>query len=165
MTARYCRDRERPLVVKHQRSRPSERQWHTGAVAEMSVRMGGVPTLYEAVGGMAFFGQLVDAFYRRVAGDAFLLALYPEPDDLSGARERLRLFLAQYFGGPTTYSDERGHPRLRMRHAPFAIATRERDHWLAAMHGAVAELAPSPEVTETLLAYFDMAADAMRNTE
>src|SRR5215813_8539473 len=81
-------------------------------------------TVYEQAGGMPFFERLVDRFYDGVAGDPVLLALYPQPDDLGPARRRLTLFLAQYWGGPTTYSDERGHPRLRARHLPFAIGPR-----------------------------------------
>jgi len=87
-------------------------------------------SLYERVGGDDFFVRLVDAFYDGVASDEVLLRLYPEQSDLTGARERLRLFLIQYWGGPTTYSDERGHPRLRQRHFPFAIGALERDRWL-----------------------------------
>jgi hemoglobin len=122
-------------------------------------------TLYEAVGGMPFFVALVDGFYARVAADPVLLALYPEQVDLAPARERLSLFLAQYWGGPTTYSDARGHPRLRMRHGPFRIGTVERDHWLAAMDGALDERAPADDIRARLDAYFVMAADAMRNVE
>ena len=121
------------------------------------------PTLYDAVGGMGFFERLVDAFYAGVATDAVLLPLYPEAPDLTGARHRLTLFLAQYWGGPTTYSDERGHPRLRMRHMPFTVGPLQRDHWLAHMSAAVAATAPSPEVAETLMAYFRPAAEQMRN--
>lgn len=120
--------------------------------------------MYEAVGGMDFFDRLVDAFYRRVEADPDLLALYPEPDDLAGARERLRLFLAQYWGGPTTYSEQRGHPRLRMRHAPYPIDAAARDRWLAAMRGALDELDPPPAIRFRFDSYFDMAADAMVNT-
>jgi hemoglobin len=131
---------------------------------EQTVNLRGAgETLYDHVGGMAFFVRLVDAFYRRVEADAVLLALYPQPHDLGPARERLTLFLAQYWGGPTTYSDHRGHPRLRMRHAPFAIGEVERDHWLAAMRAAVADLAPPPGATDALLGYFEMAAESMRN--
>jgi hemoglobin len=122
-------------------------------------------TLYEDAGGMPFFVALVDAFYARVAVDSVLLALYPEQVDLGPARERLSLFLAQYWGGPTTYSDARGHPRLRMRHGPFRIGTAERDHWLKAMDDALNELAPATEIRAKLDAYFVMAADAMRNVE
>jgi hemoglobin len=120
-------------------------------------------SLYDAVGGMPFFAALVDTFYEGVAADPELLALYPTPDDLGPPRERLTLFLAQYWGGPTTYSDERGHPRLRMRHAPFVIGDAERDHWLVHMTTAVAAMAPDEDVPRALLDYFTMAADAMRN--
>jgi len=125
---------------------------------------GDVPaaTLYERVGGGAFFDQLVTAFYAGVVADPALRPLYPD-DDIDGARQRLRDFLAQYWGGPTTYSDERGHPRLRMRHAPFVIAELERDRWLTHMRAAVDALAPDPADRDELLAYFEMAADAMRN--
>jgi hemoglobin len=122
-------------------------------------------TLYDAAGGMPFFVALVDGFYARVAQDPVLLVLYPEQVDLAPARERLTLFLAQYWGGPTTYSDARGHPRLRMRHGPFRISTVERDHWLRAMDDALTELAPADEIRARLDAYFMMAADAMRNVE
>jgi hemoglobin len=120
-------------------------------------------TLYEAAGGLPFFEALVDHFYDGVAADPDLLALYPHPDDLAPARRRLTLFLAQYWGGPTTYSDERGHPRLRARHLPFAIGDAERDRWLRHMRGAVAAMDPPPEIAEALLGYFGPAADAMRN--
>ncbi len=122
-------------------------------------------TLYEAAGGMPFFEALVDGFYSGVAGDEVLLPLYPEPEDLSGARHRLTLFLAQYWGGPQTYSDERGHPRLRMRHSPFAIGPQERDRWLHHMRASIADLDPSPAIAEALHEYFDMAAEAMRNRD
>ena len=101
----------------------------------------GTDTLYDAVGGMPFFERLVDAFYKGVAGDDILLPLYPEAPDLRGARHRLTLFLAQYWGGPTTYNDERGHPRLRMRHMPFLIGPQQRDRWLTHMSAAVAQCA------------------------
>jgi hemoglobin len=120
-------------------------------------------TVYEAAGGMAFFEGLVDRFYEGVATDALLLPLYPEQPDLRGARHRLTLFLAQYWGGPTTYDAERGHPRLRMRHAPFAIGVAERDRWLVHMRAAVDAMDPPPEVREALLAYFESTAEAMRN--
>ena len=94
-------------------------------------------SVYERVGGAAFFERLVDAFYEGVATDAVLLALYPEAPDLTGARHRLTLFLVQYWGGPTTYSDERGHPRLRMRHMPYTIGEDERDRWLRHMSAAI----------------------------
>lgn len=122
-------------------------------------------TLYEAVGGDEFFVDLVDHFYDRVEADPDLLAHYPDQHDLGPARERLRLFLIQYWGGPTTYSDERGHPRLRMRHAPFRIDAEARDHWLAAMRGAIDEMDPDPAVDAALWQYFTGAAEAMRNSE
>ena len=120
-------------------------------------------TVYDQVGGMAFFERLVDRFYEGVADDPVLLPLYPEPHDLAPARRRLTLFLAQYWGGPSTYSDERGHPRLRMRHAPFSIGGEERDRWLVHMRAAVASLDPPPDIERALLDYFDMAAESMRN--
>ncbi len=120
-------------------------------------------SVFEAAGGMPFFVGLVDAFYQRVAADEVLLRLYPAPNDLAPARERLTLFLAQYWGGPTTYSDARGHPRLRMRHAPFAVGEVERDHWLSAMTGALEELSPRPDLRARFDAYFAMSAEAMRN--
>ena len=119
-------------------------------------------TLYEAAGGMPFFEALVGRFYDGVESDPVLRAIYPEPD-LAGARHRLTLFLAQYWGGPTTYNDERGHPRLRMRHFPFAIGPAERDRWLVHMRAAIVALDPPPAVAARLEAYFAMAAEAMRN--
>ncbi len=122
-------------------------------------------SLYDAAGGMAFFVELVDHFYDGVAADPQLLALYPQPGDLTPARERLTLFLAQYWGGPTTYSDARGHPRLRMRHGPFVIGPDARDRWLRHMHAAIDTMDPPPEVRGPLVAYVDSAAEAMRNTD
>lgn len=123
---------------------------------------GRVPTLYERVG-EEFFDRLVEEFYVRVEADPVLLSLYPEPHDLAPARERLRLFLVQYWGGPTTYSDTRGHPRLRMRHAPYAIGERERDHWMAAMRPAVEACTHDAALRAELLAYFEPAATHMIN--
>lgn len=120
-------------------------------------------TLYDQAGGLPFFEALVDSFYEGVASDPALLAVYPTPDDLTGARHRLTLFLAQYWGGPTTYNDERGHPRLRMRHFPFEIGPAERDAWLLHMREAVTFVDPPPDVAAQLLRYFDTAAEAMRN--
>jgi hemoglobin len=119
-------------------------------------------TLYDRAGGKPFFEALVDRFYAGVASDPVLRAVYPEPD-LAGAQHRLTLFLIQYWGGPTTYDQERGHPRLRMRHAPFAIGPTERDRWLVHMRAAVAELAPPAEIAAQLERYFVTAAEAMRN--
>ena len=121
-------------------------------------------SLYEAAGGMPFFEALIDRFYEGVAADPDLRPIYPEPD-LAGARHRLTLFLAQYWGGPTTYDLERGHPRLRMRHAPFAIGPAQRDAWLGHMRAAIASVAPPLETAARLEAYFGMAAEAMRNRD
>jgi len=119
-------------------------------------------TLYHRAGGSPFFEALVGRFYDGVETDPLLRPVYPEPD-LAGARHRLTLFLIQYWGGPTTYDQERGHPRLRMRHAPFAIGAEERDRWLLHMRAAVAELAPPDDVAAELERYFTLAAEAMRN--
>lgn len=121
-------------------------------------------SVYEAAGGLAFFERLVDRFYEGVAGDPVLRPLYPE-QDLAGARRRLTLFLAQYWGGPRTYDAERGHPRLRMRHVPFAIGPRERDAWLGHMREAIAWADPPPDVAARLRDYVAMAAEAMRNRD
>jgi hemoglobin len=120
-------------------------------------------TLYEQVGGMPFFEQLVDRFYDGVEADPVLLPLYPDQADLAGARRRLTLFLVQYWGGPTTYLEERGHPRLRARHFPFRIGALERDRWLVHMRAAVDASDASPEAKVRLHEYMTMAADAMRN--
>ena len=119
-------------------------------------------TLYDRAGGTPFFEALVGRFYDGVETDPDLRPVYPEPD-LAGARHRLTLFMIQYWGGPTTYDDERGHPRLRMRHAPFAIGPAERDRWLVHMRAAIADLAPPEDVAAELERYFSMAAEAMRN--
>jgi hemoglobin len=121
-------------------------------------------TFYDAVGGEPTFRRLVAGFYRRVAADPVLRAVYPG-EDLSDAEERLRLFLIQYWGGPRTYSDRRGHPVLRMRHAPFAIGPAERDAWLRHMTAAVEELDLPPEQTAPLLEYLTMAAHALANRQ
>lgn len=113
---------------------------------------------------MPFFETLVGRFYDEVETDPVLRPVYPEPD-LTGARHRLTLFLAQYWGGPTTYDRERGHPRLRMRHAPFAIGPAERDRWLLHMRAALTEIGPAPDVAAELERYFATAAEAMRNRE
>lgn len=120
-------------------------------------------TLFEAAGGMPFFEALVGRFYDGVADDPVLRPLYPEPD-LSGARHRLTLFLAQYWGGPRTYDAERGHPRLRMRHASFHVNPDARDRWLAHMRAAVDEIGLAPLHEATLWDYLQRAAHAMVNT-
>jgi hemoglobin len=119
-------------------------------------------TFYEAVGGEPTFRRLVHDFYAGVAGDPELRAIYPEKD-LSGAEERLRMFLIQYWGGPRTYSEQRGHPRLRMRHAPFHVGPRARDAWLAHMRVAVDNLDLPDHAEDLLWDYLLMAANSMVN--
>lgn len=112
--------------------------------------------------GDAGFERLVAAFYRRVSDDPILRPLYPEPD-LAAAERRLRMFLIQYFGGPTTYSAERGHPRLRMRHAPFTIGQAERDAWMTAMLGAMEEAEIGEPAYSEMRTYFENGATFMMN--
>ena len=119
-------------------------------------------SVYELAGGEKTFRMLVERFYLRVAADPVLRSVYPE-EDLSGATERLTLFLIQYWGGPSTYSKSRGHPRLRLRHQPFAIGRSERDAWLSHMTVAVESLDLAPAVRTALLDYFDTASTAMIN--
>lgn len=129
------------------------------------------PSLFSRVGGSPFFDELVAAFYEGVAADDVLAPLYPDFPDLGPARRRLGLFLAQYWGGPPTYLEERGHPRLRMRHLPFRVGPLERDRWLVHMAAAVARTCaaldlPRPErdaVAAELMAYFVPAAEHLRN--
>ncbi len=122
--------------------------------------------LYDRVGGEPFFVDLVDRFYLGVSGDPLLRPLYP--DELSESSRHLALFLAQYWGGPTTYSDERGHPRLRMRHAPFVIGLAERDAWLRHMLGALSGLEQeqriSVEDSAAFRDYLEMAATSLVNS-
>jgi hemoglobin len=117
------------------------------------------------VGGSEFFERLVDSFYDGVASDEVLAPLYPEFPDFDGARRRLTLFLIQYWGGPSTYSDERGHPRLRMRHFPFHVGPDERDRWLRHMASAVETTCTpaQPDVAAELMGYFVPAAEHLRN--
>jgi hemoglobin len=121
------------------------------------------PSFYDAVGGRPFFVALVHRFYEGVRADPELRALYPE-EDLGPAEERLRMFLEQYWGGPTTYSEQRGHPRLRMRHAPFAVTPAQRDRWLTHMRDAVESLDLTPEYAHELWSYLERAAYSMVNT-
>ncbi|GEL96177.1 globin [Cellulomonas composti] len=120
-------------------------------------------SFYDAVGGHATFVALVDAFYRGVAQDPVLREMYPE-EDLAPAAERLTMFLEQYWGGPTTYSDQRGHPRLRMRHAPYKVNPDARDRWLAHMRVAVDEVDLAPLQRAELWDYLERAAHSMLNT-
>ena len=121
------------------------------------------PTFFDLIGGEPAFRKLVDEFYAGVATDPLLRPMYPE-EDLGPAAERLRLFLMQYWGGPHTYSQLRGHPRLRMRHAPFRIGPAERDAWLRHMRRAVDSLNLPPDQDATLWDYLERAAHFMVNT-
>jgi hemoglobin len=124
-------------------------------------------SFYEAIGGAATFQRIIATFYREVATDEVLRPLYPE-EDLGPAERRLRMFLEQYWGGPRTYSDERGHPRLRMRHMPFSIGPVERDAWLRCMRIGVAEIESEvldDEHRTALLNYLEMAANSLINAE
>jgi hemoglobin len=118
--------------------------------------------MYERVGGTPFFEALTTRFYATVADDPVLRPLYPD-DDLEAARQRLCGFLVQYWGGPADYSEARGQPRLRLRHAPFIIGAAERDAWLAAMTASVHEAGLSPLDETQMLTYFRASAEAMRN--
>src|ERR671918_786309 len=120
-------------------------------------------TFYDAVGGHDTFRILVHRFYEGVADDPVLRPLYPE-EDLSGAEQRLRMFLEQYWGGPTTYSEQRGHPRLRMRHAPFRVNPDARDRWLHHMKAAVDSLNLPPDHHQMLWDYLQRAAFSLVNT-
>jgi hemoglobin len=123
------------------------------------------PNAFDAVGGETFFVELVDRFYARVAVDPLLRPLYP--DDLTDARRHLALFLVQYWGGPGTYSQERGHPRLRQRHVPFVIGEGERDAWLrhmlAALDSLVVERDVDPAIEKGMVDHFVSAADFLVN--
>jgi hemoglobin len=121
-----------------------------------------IGNVYTAAGGEETFRLIVERFYAGVADDALLRPLYPE-EDLSSATERLTLFLIQYWGGPSTYNQQRGHPRLRLRHQPFAIGQAERDAWLGHMKAAVDSLDLAPVVRKALLGYFEIASTAMIN--
>ncbi len=119
---------------------------------------------YALMGGHETFAALVRAFYASVATDPLLRPLYPE-EDLGPAEDRLRMFLEQYWGGPKTYSEQRGHPRLRMRHAPYVIGTRERDAWLSHMRQAMASIELPLEQRAQLWAYLEHAANFMINSD
>ncbi|KQR98908.1 hypothetical protein ASG12_11245 [Williamsia sp. Leaf354] len=126
----------------------------------------GATTFYDAVGGAQTFDDLTRRFYEEVARDEILRPLYPE-EDLVPAERRLRMFLEQYWGGPRTYSDERGHPRLRMRHHPFRIGPIERDAWLRCMHTAIDSIGADrldDDHRRALVDYMEMAAESMVNS-
>jgi len=119
-------------------------------------------SFYEQVGGEKFFSDLVSQFYSHVAIDPILRPMYPE-SDMKGAAERLKMFLEQYWGGPTTYQEVRGHPRLRMRHAEFHINKAAHDAWLDAMRQAVDGMDMDGGLKDQLWSYIEMAADSMVN--
>ena len=121
-------------------------------------------TFYDAVGGHETFRRLVHHFYQGVVDDPVLRAIYPE-QDLRPAEERLRMFLEQYWGGPKAYSEQRGHPRLRMRHFPFRVTPTQRDRWLRHMNAAIDTLALSPIDDEQMRNYMAHAAQFMVNAE
>lgn len=121
-------------------------------------------TPYERFGGHEFFVALVGDFYQGVSNDAELRALYPE-EDLGPAEDRFRMFLEQYWGGPTTYSEQRGHPRLRQRHGPFAIDEAARDRWLLHIRAALDARQLSPELDDQMWRYLVSAAHAMVNVQ
>jgi hemoglobin len=124
----------------------------------------GPTTVYEAAGGEETFTRLIEHFYAGVAHDPVLRPLYPaDPEAFAAAGEHLRLFLIQYWGGPGTYSERRGHPRLRMRHAPFSIGRAEREAWMGHMRTAVDSLDLPAGVRDAFLDYFENAATAMMN--
>jgi hemoglobin len=118
-------------------------------------------TVYEQVGGTEFFTTLVERFYAHVEQDPLLRPLYPE--DLEPGKAHLAGFLVQYWGGPGTYSEERGHPRLRMRHAPFVIGPDQARAWLTAMGAAVHESGLDPAIEQQMLAYFADASEFLIN--
>jgi len=120
-------------------------------------------SFYEQFGGEPAFRKLVDVFYDGVAGDPLLRPMYPE-EDLGPARDRLTKFLMQYWGGPTTYQDERGHPRLRIRHAPYQVDESARDAWLGHMRAAVHSLGLEAELEKTLWDYLERAAHFIVNS-
>jgi len=119
-------------------------------------------SFYEQVGGEKFFADLVSQFYAHVATDPILRPMYPD-SDMKAAAQRLQMFLEQYWGGPTTYQEERGHPRLRMRHAGFHINTAARDAWLNAMHVVLDGMEMDSALRAQLWSYLEMAAQSMVN--
>lgn len=130
---------------------------------QVSICLGDGDSFWRRVGGRATFEKLVREFYIGVAADPVLRPMYPEAD-LEGAIQRLTGFLEQYWGGPTTYSEQRGHPRLRMRHQPFKVNPEARDHWLLHMRTATDSLALSPLDDATLWDYLERAAHSLVNT-
>lgn len=124
---------------------------------------GGVSTFYDEIGGSPTIRAIVHRFYAGVAEDEVLRPMYPEAD-LGPAEDRFASFLEQYWGGPTTYSERRGHPRLRMRHAPFAVTPTAAQHWLRHFRDALDEVALTPEQDQQFWDYVTHAAQFMVNT-
>ena len=122
------------------------------------------PAFYDEIGGHDTFARLVHRFYEAVAADEPLRALYPDTE-LAAAEQRLLMFLEQYWGGPTTYSDQRGHPRLRMRHHPYPVTPDMRDRWLQHMRDAVDSLDLAPAHELKLWDYLERAAHSLVNSE
>ena len=125
--------------------------------------MSTAPTFYDQIGGSETIAGIVHRFYEGVAADDYLRAMYPE-EDLGPAEERFRLFLDQYWGGPTTYSEQRGHPRLRMRHAPFAVTPKAAQHWLKHFRAALDGADLTPEQDAQFWDYVTHAAQFMINS-
>ena len=119
------------------------------------------PSIFEAVGGMEFFDELVERFYAGVADDEVLISMYPE--DLTEPKRHLALFIAQYFGGPAGYHSVRGAPRLRQRHFPFEIGDDAAERWVKHMRSALAEIEAPDDAREEMDDYFEYAAFALRN--
>src|SRR5699024_5106235 len=142
------------LAVHTQRAQPAPSAARRAAQAD---------SFWAQVGGTPTFTKITKRFYEEVAADPLMREMYPE-EDLGPAEERLRLFLEQYWGGPTTYSDTRGHPRLRMRHVPYAVTPAARDRWLACMRVAVKEAGLAPLHEATLWDYLERAAHSLVNT-
>ena len=151
--ARACSPPSRPRA----RPSPSDATGDDGAVSDPQ-------NFYAEVGGAPVFDKLVSRFYEEVAADEVLRPLYPE-EDLGPAEVRLRMFLEQYWGGPRTYSDQRGHPRLRMRHNPFKVGPIERDAWLRCMRIAVDEAGFDDAHREQIWQYMTYAAASMQNSD
>lgn len=120
-------------------------------------------SVYELVGGDETFQKLIEAFYRRVEADEFLRPMYP--DDLEPGKRHLALFLIQFFGGPAHYAEERGHPRLRMRHFPFPIGQQARDHWLRHMLASIDEVGIEEPARTVMRDYFERASTHMINRD
>jgi hemoglobin len=137
--------------------------WENGPVTETSPQ---TKTFFDEIGGMPTIERIVARFYAGVATDDVLAPMYPQDDLADGsAARRLAMFLAQYWGGPTTYQEERGHPRLRMRHAPFAVTPTARDHWLSNFRAALDEAELTPEQDAKFWGYVTYAATFMLNAE